>query len=163
MKKIPHRKIVEQQLEDIIKLIVFWRDGQQCVEHEIDGARCGNGLQWGHFIPRSQSRYLKYDLATFCQCGSHNNLHAKGAQTMVTWFVKTFGAHAQAEIERIAREHANEKQRTIQELEDLLAYYTDLYQNRHFVNLDLESLVEAGYYGQVIKSAWALDKPDGRE
>ena len=153
----PRRKILEMQLEAMVKQIVFWRDGSECVERGIDGGRCNSVLQWGHFIPRHQSRHLKYDLATFCQCGSHNYLHDKGAQTMGVWFTQTFGATAAFEIDRIAREHANTKQPTIQELEDLLVYYDELYQGRKFVKLELNSLVAAGYYGEIIKSAWMQD------
>lgn len=147
------RKILEGQLEAIIKEIVFWRDGQQCVEKEIDGARCGNGLQWGHYVPRKQSAWLKYSLVTFCQCGSHNYLHDKGAQTMATWFAMTFGTLAMQRIEEDVREHRG-KDRTIAELEDMLQDYDTMFDTRYYVGLDLCSLVEAGFYGQVIRQAW---------
>lgn len=153
----PRRKILEQQLEAVVKLIVFWRDGAECVERHIDGARCGGGIQWGHYIPRQQSRWLKYNLATFAQCRNHNNLHDKGAQTMGVWFCDTFGTEAAKALELERAAHRGQPQQTIQELEEMLAHYDELYQNRYFVELTLERLVAAGYYGEVIKSAWIMD------
>lgn len=151
---IPRRKVILGQIEAIVRQIVFWRDGMQCVEVEIDGVRCGGSLQWGHFIARQQSGWLKYDLATFCQCRNHNNLHDKGAQTMHVWFVEKFGTGAQAALELAAREHANGKQRPIYELEEMLAHYDALYDAHFSVTAELSELVEKGYYGQIIRDAW---------
>jgi hypothetical protein len=151
----PRRKVLEGQLEAICKLIVFWRDGAVCVERGIDGVRCGGGLQWGHYIPRKQSSWLKYHLGnTFAQCRNHNNLHDKGSQTMAAWFGKTFGAKAQLALEN-ERNFARSQnlKHTIPQLETMLAHYDELYQNRYFVELDTESQIEAGYYGEVIKEA----------
>jgi len=155
-KVLPRRKLLEQQIEATSKLIVFWRDGQQCIEVEIDGVRCGGGNQWGHYIPRKQSHWLKYDLGnTFCQCRNHNNLHDKGSQTMGAWFSMTFGADTALAMEQVRNAHRGEKKMTVQELEELLAHFDDLYQNRYTVNLDLRSLIAAGYYGETIKGCFA--------
>jgi len=146
------RKILESQLEDICKAIVFWRDGAECVERFIDGNRCGGGIQWGHYIPRQQSGWLKYEIGnTFCQCRNHNNLHDKGSQTMAAWFGGVFGVNAQMKMEVERDAHRGKSQRTIQELEELLAYYDELYQNRFYVHLNLNTLMNAGYYGKIYK------------
>lgn len=156
----PARKILEQQLEDICKHLVFWRDGAQCIERNIDGARCGGGIQWGHYIPRQQSRWLKYEIGnTFAQCRNHNNLHDKGAQTMGAWFALTFGVTAVVMLEAERAAHRGDKNQTVDELRDMLDRYTELYQNRYFVGLELCDLVAAGYYGETMKAAW---KQEGR-
>jgi len=146
----PRRKILEAQLEDICRQLVFWRDGSQCIERDIDGVRCGGGIQWGHYIPRQQSKWLKYDLGnTFCQCRNHNNLHDKGAQTMAAWFGLKFGAGVQLKMEQVRDWHRGAKDRTIQELEEMLAEYDELLQNRYHVDLTHDALMAAGYYGKV--------------
>lgn len=146
------RKILEGQIEAICKQIVFWRDGAECVERFIDGQRCGGEIQWGHYIPRKQSGWLKYDIGnTFCQCRNHNNLHDKGSQTMAAWFGAKFGSDAQIALENERDAHRGKSQRTIQELEELLGYYDSLYQSRYFVDINLEALLAGGYYGNVYK------------
>ena len=150
-KSKPRRQVLESQLEAICKQIVFWRDGCQCVESDIDGARCGNGIQWGHFIPRKQSNWLKYDLGnTFCQCGSHNYLHDKGAVTMSAWFAEMFGPRAIKVIDATARAHSGGKKRTTQELEEMLVKYQALYDNR-FTSSSYWDFIRNGYYGEILK------------
>jgi len=154
-KVMPRRKQLAQQIEDIVRLIVFWRDGSECIEKELDGVRCGGCLQWGHYIPRQQSRWLKYDLGnSFPQCRNHNNLHDKGAQTMGVWFGATFGTPAALAMEAERDAHRNKPQKTIPELEEMLTHYDDLYQRRYFVDTDIPSRIAAGYYGDVIKNTW---------
>lgn len=153
------RKVLEAQIEAIVKQIIFWRDGAACVESTIDGGRCGGKLNWGHFIPRSRSKYLKYDLATFVQCDSHNLIHDSrktggGDPIFSLWLSKTFGLDALEAISQEQRDHIGEKDRSIPELEEMLEHYDNLYQNRFYVNLDIPSLVKAGYYGEIIRKAW---------
>lgn len=155
----PRRKILEAQIEAMVKQIVFWRDGGECVERNVDGGRCGGKMNWGHFIPRSRSKYLKYDLATFVQCDNHNLIHDSkrtggGDPIFGLWFAKTFGLEALEAMSREQREHLNGKDRTIPELEEMLAHYDELYQNRYYVELDTPSLVKAGYYGKIIQDAY---------
>lgn len=154
----PRRKVLEMQLEAIVKQIVFWRDGSECVLRHIDGGRCGGKLNWGHFIPRSRSGWLKYDLATFVQCDSHNLIHDSrktggGDPIFGLWFSQTFGLPALESMSNEQRLHTGDK-RTIPELEELLAHYDDLYQNRYYVNFEIPDLIRAGYYGEVIKKAY---------
>ena len=158
----PLRKVLEAQLEAIVKLIVFWRDGSQCVEGEIDGGRCGNVMQWGHFVPRSRSKFLKYDLATFVQCNNHNLIHDSrktggGDPVFGLWFVKKFGVTALEMLHQTQRENSDGSNRTIPELEEMLAHYEKLYQNRFYVSLDTHSLIAAGYYGDIIREAWVKE------
>jgi len=160
----PRRKVLNAQLEAIVKQIVFWRDGGQCVEREIDGGRCGNVMQWGHFIPRARSKYLKYDLATFVQCNNHNLIHDSrkpggGDPVFGLWVTKKFDVGALEALSLTQRMNIDGKDRTIPELEEMLAYYDELYQNRYYASLDTASLVAAGYYGEIIKQAW---KDEGR-
>src|SRR5688500_10099227 len=92
----PKRKDLEKQLEAMVKLIIFWRDGLECVQKEQDGIRCGgNGLGWGHYIAQKQSDWLRYDLGNvFVQCSSHNKLDYHGDKTYGLWFDQTFGVYA---------------------------------------------------------------------
>lgn len=153
-KRVPvekRRKMLEKQISEVGKAIMYWRDGQICVMSEIDGGRCGNGLMWNHLIGQGQSHYLQLDLGNFfCGCGNHNLLDFRGDKTLTLWFVKKFGVNCLEALQLSAREHKGIK-RTEYELEELLAHYDELYQNRYTVNLDLPSLVAAGYYGDIVR------------
>lgn len=156
-KRIPaekRRKKLEKQIADIGKAIMYWRDGQVCVMAELDGGRCGNGLMWNHLISQSQSHYLQIDLGNFyCGCGNHNLLDFHGDKTLTLWFVKKFGVDCLEALQLAAREHKGQK-RTEHELEEVLAGYDELYQSRFTTDLDLRSLIEAGFYGDIIKTTW---------
>ncbi len=158
-KSVNRRKVLEGQLEAIVKMIVFWRDSSQCVLQMIDGGRCRGRVVWGHFVPRARSKYLKYDLATFCQCDGHNLIHDSrktggGDPIFGLWFGETFGLAALHAISIEQRTHlGKDGKHSIPELEAMLAHYDELYQNRYFVGLDTESLVKAGYYGSIIQGA----------
>lgn len=153
----PRRKILEAQLEAIVKQIVFWRDGSECVLRYIDGGRCGGKMNWGHFIPRSRSGWLKYDLATFVQCDSHNLIHDSrktggGDPIFGLWFSKTFGLPALEAMSEAQRLNIGNKH-TIPELEELLKHYDTLYENRYFITPEKHDLIAAGYYGEIIRKA----------
>lgn len=154
------RKILEQQLEAMVKQIIFWRDGQECVQHGLDGARCGNGLMWGHYVAQKQSHWLKYDLGNvFVQCGNHNLLDHNGDKSYSVWFANTFGQEAANATVMCGIEHRGIK-RTIAELEEMLAHYDHLFENRFYADENgnlLNELVKAGYYGYIIKAAWIKD------
>lgn len=153
-KRVPiekRRKKLEKQIEDIIKLIIFWRDGQVCVMGKIDGARCGNGLMWSHVIAQKQSSWLKLDLGNVvCGCGNHNLLDFRGDKTLTLWYCQTIGVEALQVLQHTARLYSGTK-RTEEELELLLAHYDNLYQNRFTVDLDLQSLIKAGFYGELVR------------
>jgi hypothetical protein len=153
-KRVPvekRRKKLEKQIEDIIKLIIFWRDGQVCVMGNIDGGRCGNGLMWSHVIAQKQSSWLKLDLGNVvCGCGNHNLLDFRGDKTLTLWYCQTIGVEALQVLQHTARLYSGTK-RTEEELELLLAHYDNLYQNRFTVDLDLQSLIKAGFYGEIVR------------
>lgn len=156
-KKVPvakRRKILCKQLEAIVKEIIFWRDAQVCVQAATDGHRCGNGLMWGHYIAQKQSAWLRYELGNvFVQCGNHNQLDFRGDKSYALWFMTTFGPAAAQAMENERDAHRDGKQRSVVELEELLAHYDNLFQNRFFVSADIPSLIEAGFYGEIIKGA----------
>jgi len=153
-KRVSRRKILEQQLKDMVIAIIFWRDGQECVQKPSDGARCGNGLAWGHYIAQGQSAWLRYDLGNvFVQCGNHNLLDYNNDKSYSAWFTLTFGEDAvrAMDAERAAHSGKSHGQRTIDELETMLAHYDDLYQNRYTAPEDLFGRIQAGYYGEIVK------------
>jgi len=156
VKRVPiekQRRKLEKQIEAIVKLIIFWRDGQQCVMSKIDGGRCGNGLMWNHFISQKQSGFLRLDLGNvFCGCGNHNLLDFRGDKTLAIWFMRTFGTTAAEAMQSAARDMRGKK-RTLEELENLLAHYDDLYQNRYTTDLSISALIRNGYYGEIIKQS----------
>ena len=158
VKRVPvekRRKRLEKQIEDIIKLIIFWRDGQVCVMGKIDGGRCGNGLMWSQVIAQKQSSWLRIDLGNVvCGCGNHNLLDFHGDKTLTLWFVSTFGVPALQALQSASRENSGKK-RTEAELETLLAHLDDLYQNRFTADLTIGGLVMGGYYGEIIKGCFA--------
>lgn len=146
------RRILEKQIEAIVKLIIAWRDGQVCVMGNLDGSRCGNGLMWNHYIAQVQSPWMRHDLGNvFWGCGNHNLLDKHGDPILGIWVQKTFGSVAVISLRNEAKSHVGKK-RTEFELEKLLAHYDELYQNRYYVELTLEGLVRGGYYGEIIKS-----------
>jgi hypothetical protein len=122
----------------------------------VDGARCGGGIQWGHYIPRSESKWLKYDLGnSFSQCRNHNNLHDKGSQTMGTWFTKEFSQEVADAMQAERNAHRGGEDRPLFELEEMIAEYTELYQNRFYVNAgSLYDLIVQGFYGKVVQDSW---------
>lgn len=146
------KKRVEKQLEAIVKLLIAWRDGQECV---MKGrGKCGNGLMWNHLVSQKQSAWLKYDLGNvFWGCGIHNLQDFRGSTVMPAWFASMFGSLALDTMDLTRDMHVGDKH-SLTELEDMLAHYDELYQNRFMVNLDTESLVKAGYYGEIIKNTY---------
>jgi len=158
VKRVPvakRKKILENQLADIAKMIIAWRDGQVCVMGQIDGARCGNGLMWNHFIAQGQSAWMRHDLGNiYWGCGSHNMLDKWGDPILGIWVQDTLGSKAVLALRAEAKAHVK-VERTEYELEQLLAHYDELYQNRFYVNLDLQSLIKAGYYGEIVRLALA--------
>ena len=149
------RKVLEQQLEAMVKQLIFWRDGQECVQKSQGG--CGNGLMWGHYIAQGQSSWLKYDLGNvFVQCGNHNLLDYHGDKSYSTWYHNTFGTNSAELLDRDKREHKNTRLSMV-ELRELLAHYERLYQDRFYTQAILYDLIRDGYYGENIKKAFGLD------
>jgi len=132
-----------------------------CILADIDGGRCGGVLNWGHFIPRNKSKYLKYDLATFAQCGAHNMMHDSkktggGDPIFSLWFCKTFGLDALDAISTEQRLHLGASgKRSVPELRALFSDYTKLYDNRYTAPIgNIKEMVLSGYYGDVLKMCY---------
>jgi len=143
---------VEKQLEAMVKMIIAWRDGQECV---MKGrGKCGNGLMWNHLVSQAKSPWLKYDLGNvFWGCGVHNFEDRFGSSVMPAWFISVFGEAAFLALDTARQFHVGMKY-SLDDLEEMLAHYDNLYQNRFTVNLDIASLVDAGYYGSIIKYSY---------
>lgn len=145
------RKLIEKQLEQITKYLIAWRDGGQCIQRHQGG--CNDSLMWTHLIAQKQSKKLRYDLGNVhWGCGSHNLLERHGDRSYILWFVQTFGVLA---LEKMQNDKKSKVLPT--EREEKLAEYDRLYQNRFTVELDLPSLVKAGYYGSYIREAWITE------
>jgi len=149
------RKVLEAQLKDMVIRIIFWRD-VDCVQKPMDGWRCGgSGLAWGHYIAQGQSAWLRYDLGNvFVQCSNHNLLDYNNDKSYTAWFSSMFGLEAVRAMDT-ERDAHRKKERAVYELEELLAHYDDLYQDRFYADLTTESLVERGYYGEIIQDVWS--------
>jgi len=140
------RKLLEKEVEALMRELVWWRDGSRCVLAEIDGKKCGNGIQWGHFIPRSRSAYMVYILGnSFCQCGNHNLMHKHEDPVFGVWYSGTFGQAASEAILADVRAHAGKKPAEW-ELQEWIDELRSLLDDRPAVHT-LELLIERGYYG----------------
>lgn len=153
-KRVPvakQRKILEKQVEGIVKMIIAWRDAQQCVMR--GRGTCGGGLMWNHLVAQGKSPWLRYDLSNvFWGCGSHNMEDHHGSTVFPAWFISTFGSAAFEALDTERQTHIGQKPGVV-ELTEILAHYDNLYQNRFYVSADIPSLVAAGYYGQIVKGA----------
>lgn len=136
---------VAQELEALIRKIVTWRDGNKCIEADIDGARCGGSMQWGHYVTRSRSAWLSMTLATFRQCGNHNLLHKLQDPMMAAAVVKLLGSAWIAEITAEQRAHSDGKV-YLHDLRERLERYQALWDNRPAV-YTVKLLLRKGYYG----------------
>jgi hypothetical protein len=143
------RKNAGKQLEALVKMIIAWRDGQECV---MKGrGKCGNGMMWNHLIAQGKSPWLRYDLGNVhWGCGVHNFEDKYGSSVFPAWFISVFGAASFDALDFDRETHVG-KLHSVDELEDMVKHYEDLYQNRYTVNLDTASLVKAGYYGNIVK------------
>ena len=136
---------VAQELEALIRQIVMWRDGNKCIEADIDGGRCGGAMQWGHFVPRSRSAWLSMTLATFRQCGNHNLLHRYNDPMMAAAVVKLLGPKWLAAITAEQQAHSDGKV-YLHDLSERLERYQELWDNRPAV-YTVKTLLARGYYG----------------
>jgi hypothetical protein len=136
---------VAQELEALIRAIVMRRDGNRCIEADIDGGRCGGAMQWGHFVPRSRSAWLSLTLATFRQCSNHNLLHRYNDPMMAAAVVKLLGPEWLARITAEQRAHSDGKV-YLHDLQERLDKYRDLLDNWPAV-YTVKTLLARGYYG----------------
>jgi len=153
----PPRKALMRKLDAICRQIVAWRN-ETCVEADMDGCHCGGVLQWGHVIPQGQSSWLKHDLSNSArQCAYHNLRHKYGDPIYFIWYAARFGTKSLIALREVSAAQAGKK-RTIPELEEQLAALTRLYEERFSHGTDtLAELVEAGYYGEVVRDVWVKE------
>jgi len=157
-KYLTPRQRMEVKLEDMCKQIVHWRDGLECLDVNLDGSRCGGGIQFGHVIPRKQSYWLKYSLSNVGdQCRNHNGMHDRGDPIHIMAFEAKFGKQSLIALRETAKEHAPGKQ-PMTEMEEMLSELSRLYEERFAHGTDtLAELVEAGYYGEIVKDVWTKE------
>ena len=139
------QKELEKRLEALVRKIVFWRDSGKCIEADIDGGRCSDVLQWGHWIARKQSAWMKLTLATFVQCSNHNGLEYHGDKTMTKVVSRLLG---QTWIDRVTDEqmaHRGQKP-NVDDLKARIQICEMLWEHRPIV-YDTARLLELGYYG----------------
>lgn len=146
------RQLVCMALDQLCRLLTTWRDGCSCVL-EGDG-KCSGGSQWGHVVPQGSSSYLIYELSnSFRQCETHNTMHRFVQLPYHVWYQKTFGELALLMLDEARRNNVGYKFGIV-ELYGKLRKLNELYSNRYSVDLDIESLVSRGYYGDIIREAW---------
>lgn len=146
------KQMYEAALDHICKLLTAWRDGVMCVIH---GFGCGNTPQWGHVIPQNSNAYLIYDLGNaFCQSDTCNLIHRMVQAPYYDWYKATWGLRAyNMLIDTWRNEKGGRK-----DLPQLLLHYVDLYMNRYQYSITNKAeLVNAGYYGDIIREAWVKD------
>ena len=136
---------VSQELEALIRTIVMRRDGNRCIEADIDGGRCGGAMQWGHYVPRSRSARLALTLATFRQCSNHNLLHRYNDPMMAAAVVRLLGPGWLARIAAEQQAHSDGKV-YLHDLQERLDKYRDLLDNWPAV-YTVKTLLKRGYYG----------------
>jgi hypothetical protein len=146
-KYVSPRKRLEIELEKAMRELCWWRDGGECVLRDIDGRRCAGSIQWGHFVPRKQSAYLKFAIGnTFCQCAGHNFRHWHGDHIFGLWYDTQFGIAAHKAMLDVA----GKGEPSMDELEDWLARVRYLLDDRPAL-YTFPILVELGYYGDFMK------------
>lgn len=157
-KQKTNRQKLLNELSNLCREITIWRDGCTCVLSNVDGGRCNSVSQWGHVIPQGGSGYLRHSLSnSFRQCASHNLIHDKiNPLIYLNWYRRKFGNKAldMLETESLKPHHKI----TIPELWQMRDNLRHLLDMRHAINgATIEQLVEAGYYGDIIREAWVKE------
>ena len=149
-RKITTLRRLELRAEKLIREIVWWRDGGQCVLKGLDGGRCGGPLQWGHFITRHNSPWLKLTLFTFVQCRNHNMLHDRRDPVFGEWVAATFGLQTITAL-RTLQELCKGRKPDEAELRERIAVFEELLAERPTV-WTFGYLVKIGYYGREVRN-----------
>lgn len=154
-KKKTNRQKLIIELSNLMRELTTWRDGCICVLSEVDGGRCSEVSQWGHVIPQGGSGYLKHSLSnSFRQCSSHNKIHDKiNPLLYINWYRHKFGSLATDMLDEASKKTYHIF--SIQDLIDMRDNLKQLIENRYSMNgASLAELVDAGYYGEIIREAW---------
>lgn len=145
-KRTNARKELERKLEyEVIRPLVAWRDGSKCVCADVDGGRCKGPLQWGHYLSRHSSSWMKLTIATFVQCSAHNTLEYHGDKTMTKAVLRLLGQEWIGRITDEALAHPREKP-SMEVLRARLYLYQKLLDWRP-ATYTHGDLVNGGYYG----------------
>ncbi len=146
------RQMVCEALDEIMRLMTTWRDGVKCVIH---GNGCYGPSQWGHVIPQGSCSYLVYEPSnSFRQSASCNELHRRVQAPYYDWYRHKFGNLAYTMLIQAWKNAPKGGMSTV-ELWQLREQYATMYNNRHVYSVhNLVELVEAGFYGNIIREAW---------
>jgi len=158
--KKTEKQLLEMAVEVLIKKIVWWLWGGECVLKEMDGVNCWGVPTLGHVIARQYSAFLKWNLSNNAvQCQGHNGIHEHGDPIYFIWYEKKFGRLALEMLRAIGKQKSKEKvELSVLELRDLLAQLNELNDDTHAHGMDtLSELVDAGYLGDIIKDAWVKE------
>lgn len=149
------RQMYEEALDYVCRELTKWRDGVRCVIH---GDACGQYSEWGHVIPQGSCSYLVYELSnSFRQSNTCNQTHRFVQAPYYDWYKAKFGQTAYKMLIDAWKTAPNGGLST-QSLIELLPQYVDLYDRRFAMNgSTLAELIEAGYYGDIIREAWIKD------
>jgi hypothetical protein len=155
-KYVPPRERVKHELYALLSQIVRWRDGG-CVLRDTDGQRCYGFETDSHVYPRGEYGVTFDLLNNHDECQGHNNLHNSRPSIYNQWFKDTFGKAAWDYLTEKAAACEGEKSLSTQELQELLAEYQELWDNRP-ANYDRQQLIELGYFGSWMKSRVGIEK-----
>ena len=149
------RQMFSEALDYVCRELTKWRDGIRCVIH---GDACGRYSEWGHVIPQGSCSYLVYELSnSFRQSDTCNQIHRFVQAPYYDWYKAKFGQTAYKMLVEAWRNAPKGGQST-QELIELLPRLVDLYDRRYAMNgATIEQLVEARYYGDIIREAWVKE------
>lgn len=151
------RKALLKEIDKMCRQLTIWRDGCVCVLSDVDGGRCDRVSQWGHVIPQGASGYLKHNLSnSFRQCATHNLLHRSNQAIYLNWYRHKFGSKA---FDALTEESKKTYHKfTMADLEEIRDNLHELIGNTYMMGgATLEQLVDAGYYGSVIRSTWVAE------
>jgi hypothetical protein len=147
--------LVKEALDYLMRELVAWRDGVTCV---TPTGRCSNVPQWGHVIPQGANSYLVYNLSnSFRQCSNHNFEHSRDNQLYYDWYRQAWGHTAWRMLNEV-KEANRINTLTLWSYLNLRQELWDLYDSRYKYSVhNREVLVEAGFFGPIIKEAWVKD------
>lgn len=154
-KHISPRARVKKELYKVLSEIVRWRDGYKCVQAGDGRVACWGVQTDGHLFERAEYGVTFDLLNNHDQCQGHNNWHRYHQTDYRRWFIGKFGRAAFDHLEQKALACEGEKSMSTVELQELLAHYKELWENRPTV-YDEQWLIELGYYG-----AWAKEHLKG--
>ena len=142
------------EISNLCREITKWRDGCTCVLSQSDGGRCNDVSQWGHVVPQGASGFLKHNLSnSFRQCGSHNTIHKTNQLIYHNWYRHKFGSRALDLLEDASKKTYHKFTiPDLWEMKDNLKTLLD--KSRQMSGATLAELIDAGFYGSIIREAW---------